>query len=535
MSNEFTPYFMQSVMNRGNAGDGDACFDVAEYYYAQKKPEEAFHWYKKTTECDNPNPNAYFNLGYAYQYGEGTEIDMFASFEAYQKAAEQGLPQAMNNLAYFYEAGIVVPRDQDKADELCREATYVLNNLQTELFKTKRAHTELAHQNADLKKRVEDEKAAASKALEQTKAALEDVKVLQDKLAAAAQEQQKLQKRNDEAGGQLLNAKKQAEAATQTEAHLKQEIARMQKTLQQTEQDKKNLQHDFAQSKEQLASVKKDMDDAAQTEAELRQALVQKTRRVQTLEENGRQLEKKNTAQNQTVQEKNKEIENLKNQVMEKQNLVADTQRESTKTLKRWKRKYTFAVWSLWLLILILGSCMGVFWSDLEDMERKYDNLDDQYYSLNREYKALSEDYKNLSANFAQYQALVENNGLDQLYRIQLYDVYNADKNREKVDDYLKRDTLERLMFDITISSPKETGKWEDLIQIDLIGPDGSVIKEKGETHTWTLDSTDKDDTQESLRWWMWKLGEDITQAGTYQYVVYHNDYVVFRQEITIE
>lgn len=198
MDKKFIPYFMKDVLARAEKGDGDACFDVAEYFYAQKNYEQAFQWYKKTTQCDNTNPNAFFNLGYAYQYGEGTEKDMFAAFECYQKAADQNLPQAMNNLAFFYESGIVVPQDQEKADELCRQATVALNNLQTELIKEKKAYRQLEQDQEQLVKKLNKTKEEAAKSDKRARKTMEDLTALQEKLAKLQNDKHELQKRCDE-------------------------------------------------------------------------------------------------------------------------------------------------------------------------------------------------------------------------------------------------------------------------------------------------------------------------------------------------
>ena len=158
MSAELTPYFIQEKMKCGDKGDAEACYDVGEFFYSKQNYEEAFKWYKKTTQCKDPNPNVYFNLGYAFQYGEGTEIDMFAAFNEYRKAAAQDIPQAIHNLAYFYELGIVVSQDKEKADELCRRATQILNSLQTELYKEKLNVKAIAERQSVIEKKITEER-----------------------------------------------------------------------------------------------------------------------------------------------------------------------------------------------------------------------------------------------------------------------------------------------------------------------------------------------------------------------------------------
>ncbi len=126
-------------------GDANACFEIAESYYVQKNYAEAFKWYNKTISCKNPNPVAYFNIAYAYQFGEGTAVDIAASLDFYQKAAAYELPQALYNLAFFYQNGIIVPRDKEKAVRLCREATLKLNELQNRLYKLQCEHEKLSN------------------------------------------------------------------------------------------------------------------------------------------------------------------------------------------------------------------------------------------------------------------------------------------------------------------------------------------------------------------------------------------------------
>lgn len=126
---------LQDIIDRANKGDAEACYELAEYYYAQKDYQNAFQMYQKTITCMDANPTAYFNIAYAYQFGEGVERDLSAAFEYYSQAARYNLPQAMYNLAYFYENGFVVSQDYNRAEEYCRRATFELNRLTTQLYR----------------------------------------------------------------------------------------------------------------------------------------------------------------------------------------------------------------------------------------------------------------------------------------------------------------------------------------------------------------------------------------------------------------
>lgn len=125
---------LQDIKDRADKGDAEACYELAEYYYSQKDYKNAFLMYQKTITCIDPNPTAYFNIAYAYQFGEGVERDLSAAFEYYTQAARYNLPQAMYNLAYFYENGFVVSQDYSRAEEYCRRATFELNRLTTHLY-----------------------------------------------------------------------------------------------------------------------------------------------------------------------------------------------------------------------------------------------------------------------------------------------------------------------------------------------------------------------------------------------------------------
>lgn len=103
-------------------GSGSACFALAEHYHTRQEYRAAMEWYKRCTECEDDDPDAYYNLGYAFANGEGTPIDMIEAFYWYQQAALRHHPIAMYELACFYLNGIAVSRDDEKADFYVRQA-----------------------------------------------------------------------------------------------------------------------------------------------------------------------------------------------------------------------------------------------------------------------------------------------------------------------------------------------------------------------------------------------------------------------------
>ena len=259
MKDSMIPYFLNDVIARGNAGDGDACFDVAEFFYSQKEYEQAFLWNKKSAECDNPNPNAFFNLGYAYQYGEGTAMDMFAAFEAYEKAAALGLPQAMNNLAYFYESGIAVPRDLEKADALCRQATHILNNLQTELLKLRKQYDALCAEQEILKATVERTQKEEMEARTQSLRTLQELNDLQKKLNSAESLQQQAQHQYEEQLRLTQESKKETEKIRKERKNLQDTYERITERYQAEKKRSASLETENSEKAQRLLLTEQDL------------------------------------------------------------------------------------------------------------------------------------------------------------------------------------------------------------------------------------------------------------------------------------
>ena len=65
---------------------------------------------------------AMLRLGFAYEYGNGIEKNVYAAVKWFRKAAEQGLAPAQDQLAYCYDKGVGLERNLDKAIEWCQKA-----------------------------------------------------------------------------------------------------------------------------------------------------------------------------------------------------------------------------------------------------------------------------------------------------------------------------------------------------------------------------------------------------------------------------
>lgn len=224
-------------------GDANACFDIAESYYAQKNYSEAFKWYKKTISCKDPNPVAYFNIAYALQFGEGVDVDIASSLDYYQKAVIYELPQAMYNLAFFYQNGIIVPKDSEKAVRLCREATLKLNELQNKLFKLQSEQESLTEEYYASIKLIDD--------------ANERVKLLENKNSKSEATNKALDKENHRLTDEVIKYKNQFQNADSQKSQLSTENQKLEKRLNYSEQTITDKERIINSLNEQIIDLQK--------------------------------------------------------------------------------------------------------------------------------------------------------------------------------------------------------------------------------------------------------------------------------------
>lgn len=168
-------------------GDWESCYRIAEHLYAQGAYQEALSWYKKASLLPDCNPIVFFELGYLFQHGEGVASDHIEALKWYEKAASLGVPQAMYNLAYFYQNGLVVDQDIQRAAQLLREATSLMDRLQLERGSYDAWKAEYDAQLAEVKRNAE-EKRVRSEDLELRN------RELDIDLSAARREYQRLEK-----------------------------------------------------------------------------------------------------------------------------------------------------------------------------------------------------------------------------------------------------------------------------------------------------------------------------------------------------
>lgn len=129
MSNSQLDNQVKQWEDSAKSGDAKASLLLANYFHDIGDAATAFNWYLHTSKQNDANPLVFFYLGYAYQYGEGTQIDMIEAFSMYKKAAAYDVPQALYSLAYFYQNGIVVPKDEISAVSYMKQATQKMDAL----------------------------------------------------------------------------------------------------------------------------------------------------------------------------------------------------------------------------------------------------------------------------------------------------------------------------------------------------------------------------------------------------------------------
>lgn len=82
---------------------------------------QAFHWYRAAAEHNVPE--AQYHLGMLYLRGKGVEVDEARGLELVRAAADQGVTEAIHDLAQCYAFGIGEPRNAaDRPIELLRRS-----------------------------------------------------------------------------------------------------------------------------------------------------------------------------------------------------------------------------------------------------------------------------------------------------------------------------------------------------------------------------------------------------------------------------
>lgn len=111
---------IDELRTKANQGDTNAQFQLGVAYDQgqgiAKNQNEATAWYRKAAE--RGHAVAQNSLGSMYQFGEGVPQNNAEAVRWYQKAADQGYGEAYTNLGYMYDGGLGVEQDRQKAVKL---------------------------------------------------------------------------------------------------------------------------------------------------------------------------------------------------------------------------------------------------------------------------------------------------------------------------------------------------------------------------------------------------------------------------------
>ena len=118
MSNRTVKDALTEYLVDATKGNAEAQYKLAECYDdglggLEQNQGEAFRWYEKS--ASQGYPNALYALAYHYQYGKIVEKDEKKALNLYIEAAKKGCIDACFCLAWIYKNGSIVDVDYDKA------------------------------------------------------------------------------------------------------------------------------------------------------------------------------------------------------------------------------------------------------------------------------------------------------------------------------------------------------------------------------------------------------------------------------------
>ena len=101
------------AVKTGTEETPQSSMQAAKDAYQRKDYKLAAELFRKA--ADQGDAKAQYNLGMAYDTGQGVDQDYTLAAQWYRKAALQGLPQAQNNLGILYKQGQGVTHDYGQA------------------------------------------------------------------------------------------------------------------------------------------------------------------------------------------------------------------------------------------------------------------------------------------------------------------------------------------------------------------------------------------------------------------------------------
>lgn len=245
---------LKKLLDKGARLDAAEAFCLAEHFYSLADYAAAYHWYEVSAQKDSPPPMVYYYLGYACQNGCGVEVDQYAAFLWYQKAAKEDIPQAYYNLALFYQNGIVVNKDEDLALHCLQKGSHLLDSIiiqeekrKEELIKAKQQLHIVQAELASCRERVSGLEQVEHKLIEEEtsrKNLQNQYCLLIEKNSGLLQKTEKLVRDNAAKGTYVLELEKkleekQAELTEQQRLHVRvtQDIEKISKSQYALEED----------------------------------------------------------------------------------------------------------------------------------------------------------------------------------------------------------------------------------------------------------------------------------------------------------
>lgn len=172
------------------------------------------------------------------------------------------------------------------------------------------------------------------------------------------------------------------------------------------------------------------------------------------------------------------------------------------------------------ILLMITLLFLGLYATKVSE----YDDLERKYNQRNREYNSLNEEYEELEKVVALYD-------LEGKYAIELTSVYNGDSDKKQISKDLPASSLKYVCMKWTVHSFSE--EWDDMIYINVIQPDGSVMTPQKEYNYYTTRDDLRDKTGSSQgREWSW--ADQSWKKGTYQVVFVQAESVIASFEIEV-
>lgn len=165
-------------------------------------------------QAKDGDPQAQIYVGEIYEKGLGTDPDYAQAAFWYQKAADQGYPRGLSDLAYLYEKGLGVPKDPTKALNLYRRSAGISGDDLTFVSEVTAAKQQAASQIDALSAQLEASNEQAEALREELQKTQDDAREKMRVLQSAQTESRALRKR-------LEALKNQGGAAPAEQAEIK--------------------------------------------------------------------------------------------------------------------------------------------------------------------------------------------------------------------------------------------------------------------------------------------------------------------------